>query len=139
MSDLLEAARAQSRQLEELLCELVEMESPSTEPAAVARLGERVARELAALGLDAALDPVPGTGPLLRARHPAAGAARAVLLLGHLDTVWPLGTLRERPLRREGPRLYGPGAFDMKGGLVVALGALRLLADRPGGLPPVAV
>jgi len=60
------------------------------------------------------------------------------MLLGHLDTVWPLGTLARRPLRVEGDLLYGPGAFDMKAGLVVIVFALRLLREH-GDLPPVTV
>ncbi|HEX6739779.1 MAG TPA: M20/M25/M40 family metallo-hydrolase [Vicinamibacteria bacterium] len=119
----------------ELLRELIEIESPSTDPAAVGALAERVADELRALDLAVSVEPVAGTGPLLRARR---GAERPVLLLGHLDTVWPLGTLRQRPCRLEGERLYGPGSFDMKGGLVVALFALRLLARR-GAAPAVEV
>jgi len=58
----------------------------------------------------------------------AEGDGRQVLLLGHIDTVWPVGTLAERPFRVEGARAYGPGAYDMKAGLVVALWALRALA-----------
>jgi glutamate carboxypeptidase len=119
-----------------LLRELVEIESPSTDPAGVRALAERLARELAPLGLAAELLPVEGAGPLLRAR--SAGAGRPVMLLGHLDTVWPPGTLRARPLRIEADRLQGPGSFDMKAGLAVVVFALRALAER-GPLPALTV
>jgi glutamate carboxypeptidase len=122
--------------MEALLRALVEIESPSEDPPGVARLADRLIREMGPLGLDAAAVPVTGGGPVLRAT--SRGAAAPVLLLGHLDTVWPVGTLAARPLRREGDRLHGPGTFDMKGGLVVALFALRALHER-GALPPVTV
>jgi len=117
-----------------LLRELVEIESPSSEPAAVAALAARVARELTPLGLSPELIPVDGGGPVLRAG--GGDGSRPVMLLGHLDTVWPLGTLAARPIRTEGERLFGPGSFDMKAGLVVAAFALRLLKEE-GPLPRV--
>jgi glutamate carboxypeptidase len=54
----------------------------------------------------------------------------AVSLLGHTDTVFPLGTAGERPFRRDGDRCYGPGVADMKGGLVLAAMAMERLASR---------
>jgi glutamate carboxypeptidase len=60
------------------------------------------------------------------------------MLLGHLDTVWPMGTLAQRPVTVEGDVLRGPGCYDMKAGLVVAVEALRQLASE-GPLPPVTV
>lgn len=119
-----------------LLRELVEIESPSTEPAGVAKLAARLAAELGALGLTADEVPVTGGGPLLRAR--SAGAGPPVMLLGHLDTVWPLGTVAQRAVRIEGDTLHGPGAYDMKAGLVVVVFALKALAAR-GPLPPLTV
>jgi glutamate carboxypeptidase len=137
MFEILAAAHGQAPDMAALLRELVEIESPSTEPAAVAALAGRVERELAALHLRVQQVPIEGTGPLLVARSGAPG--RPVMLLGHLDTVWPLGTLLRRPVRIEDGRLYGPGSFDMKAGLVVALHALRLLTGQAGGLPPLSV
>jgi glutamate carboxypeptidase len=119
-----------------LLRELVEIESPSDDASGVAALAHRLNRELSALGLVVDSLPVTGAGPLLLARSPGPG--KPVLLLGHLDTVWPLGTLAQRPVRVEGDRLFGPGSYDMKGGLTVAVFALRALAEE-GPLPPVAV
>ena len=121
-----------------LLEELVSIESPSTDPPAVARLAERIARELESIGLTGDLVPVTGGGPLLRARSPRPDGKAPVMLLGHLDTVWPLGTLARRPAGIDGDRLRGPGCYDMKAGLVIALFALRALAAR-GPLPAVTV
>jgi len=56
-------------------------------------------------------------------------------VLGHLDTVWPVGTLAARPLRVEHGRHYGPGVYDMKAGLALAMLAIRALADSPSGVP----
>ena len=116
------------------LSELVAIESPSTDPAGVAALARRIDAELSPLGLSGELVPVAGGGPILRARH----GDRGVMLLGHLDTVWDPGTLARRPIRIDGGRLYGPGAYDMKGGIVVLLFALKALRER-GALPPVTV
>ena len=121
-----------------LLQELVSIESPSTDPPAVARLAGRISGETAAIGMAGELVPVTGGGPVLRARSTPAGGGAPIMLLGHLDTVWPLGTLARRPARIDGDRLSGPGSYDMKAGLVIALFALRALAAR-GPLPAVTV
>jgi glutamate carboxypeptidase len=134
--ELLDWAQRRAADMEAMLRELVEIESPSDDPAGVGRLADRLMGELAPLGLHAATVPVAGAGPVLRAT--AAGTAAPIMVLGHLDTVWPRGTLAARPPRKEGDRLHGPGTFDMKGGLVVALFALRALHER-GALPPVSV
>jgi len=99
----------------ELLRELVELESPSGDTAAVR---DRTARELEELGAEVSLD-----GENVRADF--AGAGRPLLLLGHFDTVWPRGTLAALPWRVEDGLAYGPGAYDMKGGLVVLFEAIR--------------
>jgi glutamate carboxypeptidase len=99
----------------ELLRELVEIESPTGDTGAIR---ERLARELEALGLAVERD-----GEHLRAERPGAGAP--LLLLCHVDTVWPRGALAVMPWRVENRRAYGPGAYDMKAGIVVMLEALR--------------
>jgi glutamate carboxypeptidase len=132
--ELLADCRARAAEMTELLAELTRIESPSTDPEGVARLARRVAQELEPLGLVPELLPVDGGGPILR----SASGERSVMLLGHLDTVWDLGTLARRPIRIESGRLFGPGAYDMKGGLVVLVHALKALARR-GPLPGICV
>ena len=102
----------------ELLRELVEIESPSYSPGTRA-VSERVARELTSLGADVTLL----DGGHLRAE--LAGTDAPILLLGHVDTVWPVGTLASMPFRIDGEAAYGPGVYDMKASLVVMLEAIR--------------
>jgi glutamate carboxypeptidase len=136
---LLSWTRAHADEMTALLAEICAIESPSTDPPAVATLAARLAAEAEAVGLVPELVPVTGGGPILRARWPdAPGTVHPVMLLGHLDTVWPLGTAALRPVRIEDGRLYGPGCYDMKAGLVVALFALRALHAR-GLRPPVTI
>ncbi len=99
----------------ELLRELVEIESPTGDTAEVQA---RVERELIDLGAQVER----------RDAHLLAhidGNRPPLLLIGHVDTVWPRGTLAELPFRIEDGRAYGPGTYDMKGGVVVMLEALR--------------
>jgi glutamate carboxypeptidase len=118
------AARAE-RELEAL----VAISSPSGD---VAGAEEAVAVCAALLPSEARIERVPcstpRSAPDLIARIRGSGSRR-LLLLGHLDTV--IGHASHAPLRREGDRLYGPGAADMKGGVVLALGVARALAQRP--------
>ena len=105
----------------------IETESPTFDAAAVNRMMDVVQHDLAALG--ARVERIPGRmglGDSVRATmpHPRAGEG-GILLLGHLDTVHPVGTLAKLPFRREGGICYGPGLMDMKGGNYVYLDALR--------------
>lgn len=130
----LAAARSATGAMVALLRDLVEIESPSTDPDGVAALATRLAPELEAVGLVPEILPVDAGGPILFARSRRQQGA-PVMLLGHLDTVWPIGTLASRPLRLDGDRLHGPGSYDMKAGLVVAVFALRLLESAGRALP----
>jgi glutamate carboxypeptidase len=86
--------------------------------------------ELRALGASVHRYDAPGLGRNLLAELPGHEAVEPLLLLAHLDTVHPLGTLAERPFRIEAGRAYGPGIYDMKAGLGVAVEALAWLRER---------
>lgn len=104
----------------------VEIESPTDDVAAVARMVACVRDEAAALGAAIEPIPLPGFADGIRARSPWGGDGPGILLLAHLDTVHPIGTLAgDLPFRVEGDRAYGPGTYDMKGGAYIALHALR--------------
>ena len=128
--------RERTGEITALLELLVAAESPSLTPKAQRDALEILTGELDELGFE--VERVPGIEVgdqlLARPRPREWKAARAdgqtQLLLGHLDTVWPLGTIERMPLRTEEGRLHGPGAFDMKGGLAQMLFALRALRER---------
>ncbi len=118
----------------------VEIETPTTDGAAVNRLVDLVDADVRALGMRVERTPGrDGYGDILVARSPWGGDGPGVLVLSHLDTVHPIGTLeRDNPWRREGDRVYGPGTFDMKSGACLALYAFRHLV-RSGLETPLPV
>lgn len=122
----------------DLLRRLVEMESPSDNKAAVDALGRFLQAEFSRIGGKATDIPANEFGNHLRADF-QGGNGRPVLLLGHMDTVWPLGTLQTMPFRVEGGRAFGPGTYDMKAGIVVIIFALRALAAARVEHPPLVI
>src|SRR6266702_3101956 len=111
----------------DLLRELVEIESPTYSPG-VRAVAERLGGELEMLG---------GSVSLLDGSHLCAelgGVGPPLLLIGHTDTVWPIGTLQSMPFRVEGERAYGPGVYDMKACLVLLLEAIRRAGDEQRAL-----
>jgi len=117
----------------------VECESPTYDVAAVNRMMDIASRELAIAG--ARIERVSGRmgfGDCVRATFPhATPNTPGILVMGHLDTVHPIGTLARLPFRRNGDRAWGPGILDMKGGNYMALDAIRQLAraNVPTKLP----
>jgi len=127
----------QSQEMVALLAELVAAESPSDAPETQAGPIGILYEQFDRLGYHVRHTPGTRTGGYLIARHPAAAERPTQLLLGHCDTVWAVGTLAEMPLEIEGDILRGPGSFDMKGGLVQGIFALRALREL-GLEPPLA-
>jgi len=119
--------------------QLVEIESPSDNKPAADRLGQLLCAKFEALSGRTHFHRNRQFGDHLQVDFPA-GAGKPVLLLGHYDTVYPLGTLASMPCRTENGRLYGPGAFDMKSGIALMLHAIEVFQAGHGGLPrPVKV
>jgi glutamate carboxypeptidase len=119
-----------SAEMLELLRRLVEADSPSTDKASVDSAGALLASALEQAGARVDRIPVAEYGDHLRAELAIGESGRdPVLVLGHLDTVWECGTLREMPFRVEEGRAFGPGVFDMKGGLVQLVFAFRALHE----------
>ncbi|GAA3749088.1 M20 family metallopeptidase [Terriglobus aquaticus] len=128
-------AAVEARQPEMLtrLRALVEIESPSDAPAAVNRAADQVEQWAQAAGAHVLRHPQESFGDVTEVwfepRTPQPAGTKPLLLLGHLDTVWPLGTLarmpwREDPDRDSNPRLWGPGVLDMKAGVLMAITAI---------------
>ena len=128
MSVFLDYCLANHDWLLELVESLVAIESPSDDRAAVNRCGDELAARLEAIGGAIRRVPSAGAGDHLRASF--GKGSRKILLLGHFDTVWPVGQLARMPVRRAGGKLFGPGVFDMKAGIGLAMLATRAVLEQ---------
>jgi len=108
--------------------ELVEIESPSDNKAAADRMAEFIAGKFSRLGGEIRFHHAQHFGNHLQANF-GGKSAKPILLLGHYDTVYPLGTLSSMPCRVAGNRLTGPGVLDMKSGIALMLHAVAALQD----------
>ncbi len=122
----------------ELTAELVAIDSPTDLIAGVNAVAARLARSLAEQGIDVSLTDLDGHGPTVEARI-RLGAGRRVLILGHTDTVWPVGTAASWPFQNDHDgRLTGPGVGDMKACLATAVFVMAALArSKPQGIGEV--
>jgi glutamate carboxypeptidase len=136
MKQILRDLRAQQSAMMKLLAEFVRCESPSHDKLAVDQFGHLVAREWKRRGANVRILRQAERGNHVRAEIwlGQGKPARQIMVLGHLDTVYPFGTLAKMPFRVSGGRAWGPGTFDMKGGLVLTLFAVDAL--RAAGIEP---
>jgi len=131
----LEWARAHVAETIELIQEMVRIESPSDDPAALGRFASWF-RGMAEERFGARVKTARG-GHLL-CEFPLPGRRRyggRILILGHYDTVWPMGTLTRMPCVERDGRLWGPGVLDMKGGVALALMAVKALRELETKVP----
>jgi len=132
-TELLNAAKNRERNLLGFLRSLVELESPSDNKAAVDRCVSFTADAVSRLGGRVRRHVRKDAGEVLEVYFGPPKTARTmkpILLLGHLDTVWPLGTLAKMPFKIEKGRAWGPGVLDMKAGVAMALSAIEILQEE---------
>jgi glutamate carboxypeptidase len=126
MQKLLAYIDTKEQEMLGFLEKLVNIDSGSFDKAGVDRVGSILADRIAALGFSVQRMPQKDYGDHLVCRKPGKGEKR-ILFIGHMDTVFPLGTAKSRPFRVEAGRACGPGVVDMKGGIVCLLYALEAL------------
>jgi glutamate carboxypeptidase len=121
-----------------LLRHMVEIETPSDNKAAVDQMGAFLAKAFERLGGKVTFFPQKEAGNHLKAEF-AGSAGKPVLLLGHFDTVWSMGTLAKMPFRIDGGRAFGPGIYDMKAGIAMMIFAVRALKEAGATHRPITV
>ncbi len=133
--DVLDMMRFRQGEWLGALAGLVDHESPSRDKSGLDSLALKLAGRFESIGGEVQVIANPAGGDHVRARFfGEASGRKPALVLGHYDTVWPLGTLATMPFRVEDGRAFGPGVFDMKASLVeaeFALDGLRKLGRRP--------
>lgn len=131
MRALLAGARRKETALLDLIRKLVLVESPSDTKTSVDACVAVAAEAIRAREGRVRLHRERSYGDIVEARFGPRkrSDAKSVLLLGHLDTVWPIGTLRTMPCRLADGRLWGPGTLDMKAGVAMALTAIEMLTE----------
>lgn len=134
---LLDYCRSDLKSMLRCLRQAVEIESPTDSKKGLDRMAEFFGEECRRLGGEVRLWRHPHAGSALMAEFwSAARGVKPVLVLGHTDTVWSLGTLSKMPFRIVGGKVFGPGVLDMKAGIVCglwAIRALRAVGSKPGG------
>lgn len=135
--DFLRYFRSRQGEMVRLLKNLVQLESPTSEKKAVDRCCAEVLKQLASLGGRVKKFPQKEIGDLhlVEFSWPVARTSGApILILTHVDTVWPLGTIDRMPFYLAGEKVFGPGALDMKAGIVMAVFALGAVINL-GAVP----
>jgi glutamate carboxypeptidase len=133
-ADLLTWCREEEQWLRDTIETLVRLESPSTDKAAVDRCGTEISARLEAIGGRVNRMKQQERGDHVRAEF--GGAGPQIMMLGHFDTVWPVGQLERMPLREQDGRLHGPGIFDMKSGLSIGMLAVRAVLEHRARVMP---
>lgn len=118
---------------------MVEIESPSDNKAAVDEMGRFLVEVFQKEGGKIRIHNATLNGNHLQINFAGAGDPKPVMLLGHFDTVWPLGTLAQMPFRVKDGRAFGPGVLDMKSGIVMMIFALRALHSAQASHRPVVI
>ncbi len=137
---VLEHVKGQESLMTGLIRDLVEAESPSSHPETHDEVRRVLRLALADVGFETRETGVPDKPRHIFARP--VNRNRGVpsqLVVGHYDTVWPVGTVEERPFTIDGNVIHGPGSFDMKGGLAQIVTALRTIRDLDLDMPVVPV
>jgi len=127
--DLLAYFQERSAAALDLLARMVAIDSPTSDKQAVDRMGALLLSEFTAAGAAARRIPQSGAGDALRFAFGPPGK-RPAMLLGHHDTVWPLGEAARRPFRIDGVHATGPGVFDMKAGLTLCVLLARACREK---------
>jgi len=132
--DLLHWLTDHQQEMVEHVREMVIRESPTHDKAACDSLCDYLAKQVEGLGGRVKIHRLPTAGNHLQVEFAGPRGRKPVLLLGHYDTVYNLGTLATMPWREQKGRLQGPGVFDMKSGIAQIMFALRALREVKGGL-----
>ncbi len=137
---LLPSLNARRSEMIAFIRRLVEQESPSFHKAALDAFARSLAHVLQRMGARVRLHRAREFGDHLQADFGGRAGRNPVLLLGHMDTVWDVGTLKKMPVRARNGRLYGPGVYDMKAGIAHMVFAVEALLRRDKQLPrPVTI
>ena len=115
-----------------LLKELVSLESPSAEKKAVDKCSDFIIKEFKKVGGKVTRFPQKQIGDLYTVQYPGLKSKAKkdqILVLTHIDTVWPVGRIQNMPFYLSGSKIYGPGVLDMKAGLIMALYAIKTLHE----------
>jgi glutamate carboxypeptidase len=115
-----------------VLKEIVSLESPSMDKKAVDKCSDFIIKEFKKAGAKATRFPQKKIGDLYTVQFPglkAKAKKEQILVLTHIDTVWPVGRIQHMPFYLSGSKIYGPGVLDMKAGIVMALYAIKTLHD----------
>lgn len=134
-ADRLRYFESRSEALVETICEFVEVESPSDNKVAGDRMGAILAHKFETLGGRATVHRTGDYADNIQIDFPGKAEVKPVLLLGHFDTVYPLGTLAKMPCHITNGRLHGPGVLDMKSGIALMFYAIEALKAWHGSLP----
>jgi glutamate carboxypeptidase len=126
LSELVRYFESRRDAIIDLIRRFVEIETPSGNPSHIALLAKPLADLLRELGAQVEIVTTE-EGPSVKATLGDTNQSQTLLIVGHCDTVWPLGTISRKPFRIEDGRLYGPGVFDMKSGIVLFIEAIRAL------------
>ena len=127
---ILRAAHQKEDRFIELVTRLVQIETPSDKPETQKELFNILSRELGSINFATSIIPGKNSGGQLLAKPLNRHKYKSLqLIIGHCDTVWPVGTLGEMPVHRNQNSLYGPGMFDMKAGLAIMITALQIIRE----------